>query len=551
MNELGRQAFEQTSRAASNDELKPAVIYGRISSTAQARRGDGLASQEARCREFAKFRNFEVIEVFTDDMTGTSCERPGLKRMLAFLKRQKSSQFTVIIDDISRLARGVSVHIELRDELRDFGATLISPSMEFKDDPDSMFVEHVLASVSEHQSGKNKAQTIARMRGRILNGHWPFNPPVGYKWEKTAEHGKTYVRDEPVASILQEALEGFAHGRFETQSEVRRFLQAQPEFPKPKRTGSLTAQRVKDLLTNQLYAGYVEYPKWNVPLRKAVFEPIISFESYQRIQDRIAGRARAPVRKDLTADFPLRGFVLCDGCGKPLTACWSQGATKRYAYYYCVTKSCDSRSKSIRKEQLEGDFEELLAGAKPTRTLFDLAQAMFSDMWEHRAQRMVERTKEMKRQLSTLETQSEGLVDRIVETDNPRLIETYEKRLARLDKDKALLSEKIAKAKKPAKAFEESFRTAMRYLGNPHKLWDSERFEDKRLVLRLTFSDNLRYARNEGFRTSNLSLPFKLLRDFSVAKNGVARPARFERATAWFVARCYMSSRQPLTESFL
>jgi len=40
------------------------------------------------------------------------------------------------------------------------------------------------------------------------------------------------VRDEPNASIVQEALEGYASGRFESQAEIKRFLESQPLFPK-------------------------------------------------------------------------------------------------------------------------------------------------------------------------------------------------------------------------------------------------------------------------------------------------------------------------------
>jgi hypothetical protein len=38
-----------------------AVIYCRVSSAAQLKKGDGLASQETRCREHAKFRGYEII----------------------------------------------------------------------------------------------------------------------------------------------------------------------------------------------------------------------------------------------------------------------------------------------------------------------------------------------------------------------------------------------------------------------------------------------------------------------------------------------------------
>jgi hypothetical protein len=62
----------------------------------------------------------------------------------------------------------------------------------------------------------------------------------------------------------------------------------------------------------------------------------------------------------------------------------------------------------------------------------------------------------------------------------------------------------------------------------------SERFEDKRMVLKLAFADNLTYVRNAGFRTANLALPFKALADFSTGNLEMVRPAGFEPTTSGF-----------------
>lgn len=69
------------------------------------------------------------------------------------------------------------------------------------------------------------------MRARIEQGFWVFQAPVGYQYTRSRRGGKTLIRNEPLASIVQEALEGFAAGRFTSQAEVKRFLEAQPEFP--------------------------------------------------------------------------------------------------------------------------------------------------------------------------------------------------------------------------------------------------------------------------------------------------------------------------------
>ena len=67
--------------------------------------------------------------MFTDDMSGSLTERPGMKAMLAYLRQQKRDSFTVIIDDISRLARGLEAHLRLRAAINATGAELASPRL--------------------------------------------------------------------------------------------------------------------------------------------------------------------------------------------------------------------------------------------------------------------------------------------------------------------------------------------------------------------------------------------------------------------------------------
>ena len=209
-----------------------AVIYARVSGAKQVREGDGLASQENRCREYATYKDYDVVEVFQDDMSGKFERRPAMDRMLAFLRLHPKDSVVVIIDDISRFARNVQAHIKLRETLSDAGGILESPSIEFGEDSDSRLVEHMLASVAQHQREKNAEQTSNRMKGRMMNGYSVFSAPVGYKYKKTGSHGKLLTRDEPIASIVKESLEGYASGRFSGQADIKRFLEGQPEFPK-------------------------------------------------------------------------------------------------------------------------------------------------------------------------------------------------------------------------------------------------------------------------------------------------------------------------------
>ncbi|WP_299961652.1 recombinase family protein [uncultured Roseobacter sp.] len=156
----------------------------------------------------------------------------------------------------------------------------------------------------------SRKSQAAALRGDLFGSffdclYWCFQAPVGYRYERVSDHGNLLVRDEPYASVIQEALEGFASGRFQSQAEVQRFLERDPVYPEDLPDGKIRMQRVTDLLTRVLYAGYTEVEKWDMPLRKGHHEAIISFKTFEKIQQRRSEGAKAPARKDINEDFPL------------------------------------------------------------------------------------------------------------------------------------------------------------------------------------------------------------------------------------------------------
>ena len=365
------------SNSEYNDKPKTEVyIYTRVSSVGQLQKGHGLESQTARCREFARMKNYEVIEVFHDRaVSGGVVDRPAMTAMLQIIKsRRSNAPCVVLIDDISRFARSLEAHLALRRAIADAGAVLESPSIEFGEDSDSILVENLLASVSQHQRQKNAEQMINRKRGRLLNGYWAFHAPIGLKFERVQGRGNILMRDEPLASIIQEAIEGYASGRFQTQAEVARFLQSKPAFPK-NRHGAVTNEAANRILTRLLYSGMVQGPEgWDVPLRNGQHDGLVSYETFLKARERLSGKATVPARANVDGEFPLRGFVLCADCGNPLTANFSKSKTgKRHAYYMCFKKGCVSCRKSIRREQIEGEFAELLQAMRPTEEVIAFA----------------------------------------------------------------------------------------------------------------------------------------------------------------------------------
>ena len=515
-----------------NFEATKAVIYCRVSSTKQKIEGSGLESQEHRCRQYADLKGYDVEAVFPDDASGGGdfMNRPGMVALLSYLDAQPSKDYVIIFDDLKRFARDTEFHMKLRREFLTRGAKIECLNFKLDDSPEGKFVETIFAAQGELEREQNRRQVIQKMTARVEKGYWVFAPPLGYKYANDRGHGKILVRDEPIASILAEALEGFASGYLQSQAEVKKFLETKPAFPRDGPNDEVRWQRVQRILSQHIYAGYIEAPKWNVALRKGQHEALISFETYEKVQARLKSKAKAPARKDISADFPLRGFVLCDDCGEAMTSCWSKGRNKLYPYYLCDTRGCESKRKSIPRDQIEDGFAEILQSLQPTKELFALAKLMFKDAWSLRLAESYQHKDQITAQLRDTEKQVETLLERIVESDNPIVTRAYEAKIAKLERKRLLLAEKALQTVPAKGRLEEFIEPALNFLANPWNLYENGSLAFKRTVLRLAFAEPLSYSRKEGYRTAESAIPFKLLAEISSSKSEMVRAAGLEPA---------------------
>jgi len=391
-------------------------------------------------------------------------------------------------------------------------------NFKFEDTSEGEFIETIMAAQGALERKQNGRQVSQKMKARLQNGYWVFQAPFGYRYDKVRGHGKLLVRDGPKASIIQEALEGYATGRFPNQVDIHNFLNTKPEFPKGK-NGEVRQQEVTRLLDREIYCGLITYTPWGLSRIKGQHQPIISAETFWRIQERRSEKALAPARKDIGEDFALRGFVTCSDCGVPLRSCWSKGKTKHHPYYLCQTKGCASYGKSIRRAKLEEDVGTLLHQLEPNQSLFSMAKTMFRHAWDIRSAQSQQDAKTGAQQIAEIDKQIDALLDRIVETQNATVIRAYETKIDAMEKEKIILQEK--QLKKPAykatlgRDFDEMLELSLHFLANPWKIWERGDIDLRRMVLKLAFADRLAYCRETGPRTPNLSIPSKALGGFA------------------------------------
>lgn len=508
------------------NKKQKSVIYCRVSSRAQEEEGHGLQSQETRCRQYAELKSYEVAAVFPDTFTGGGdfMKRPGMVALLSFLDAQPDERFVVIFDDLKRFARDTRFHLDLRDAFRKRGAVIECLNFKLDDTPEGEFVETIMAAQGALERKQNGRQVSQKMKARMQNGYWVHTAPVGYRYETRKGHGKVLVRDEPLASIVSEAFEGYAAGRFQTQAEVKRFFEAQPDFPR-NRQGDVKQQYVARILTQPLYTGHICSEHYGINWLKGQHEPLISLDTFDKVQECRNGVARLPARKNIGDQFALRGFVNCGDCGKPLRSSFPKGKYKHYPYYLCQTKSCASYGKSIPRDKLEADFAEIVKTLQPSKVVFNLVVALFKEGWSQREKLAQDAIKSGKEQVRQIEKQADALLDRLVEASSPTVIRAYEEKLGILERDKARLQEQVANYTPKPEAFEQILELSLRFLANPWNIWETGNITLKRMVLRMAFAGPVTYHRNQGARTPRLALPFKALEEFLTpnVRNGAGK----------------------------
>lgn len=506
-----------------------ALIYCRISGKKQ-KEGSGLSSQEHRCRQHAEEQNYEVVKVFPDDVTGGGdfIKRKGMVALLKYLDDNPDEQFVVIFDDLKRYARDTEFHLKLRRLMSERNAKRECLNFKFDDTEEGKFYETIVAAQGELERTQMGRQNRQKSKARIEQGYAVTRAPVGYKYVKVKGGGKELFIDEPVASVVKEALEGYASGRFASQTEVRRFLQASPHFPKDLHNGKIRPQTIPRLLSKVMYAGYVEAPKWGISRRIGKHKGLISYATYQKIQERMNKGVYAPTRKDIKPDFPLRGAVACACCGTPLTAGWSKGKYKKYPYYNCRNKACEKYGKSIPKAKIEGEFETLLTALMPIPALQKAAEEMFKNVWQQLTEQTESIGNVFVKKATETEKQIDSLVERMIEVTNQRMLSAMERKLAALEDERLGYLEKSRNNGVSNYTYRELFELSMKFLLNPCKIWNSGRYELQRLVLKLAFSEHLAYCNEQGFLNTKKSLPFNVLDEFLGCKNKMVPLGRIE-----------------------
>jgi len=503
-------------------EYTKAVIYCRVSSERQVKEGNGLDSQEYRCKEYAKSLGLEVDNVFRDEgISGGLFDRPAMKSLVRFLDNHWQNKYFVIFDDLKRFARDVEVHLRLKSELTAREAKLCCLNYNFDDSAEGEFVETIFAAQNQLERKQNRRQVCQKMKARIERGYWCFNCPPGYEYRKDKEHGKIITPIKPIADILAEGLIAFAENRLLGQVDLQKFLRA-------KNIDKLIGSRVdldlvKRVVTQPLYAGLVEYPKWGITKRPGHHQAIISQETFYKIQDKLKKPERKPRETD-NLEFPLRRCVNCSVCGMKMTGSVSRGKYKYYAHYTCNNKNCSANPKNISPDKMEEDYVGLLESIKVEQEVIEMAKVVATRLWEKKIKDVGADKVIKEEERKELRNMINDYIDRIPKTLSESVKALYETKIEELAKKVDELEREPENKKAPDMS--EALNIVFRFLGTPAETWKNANKQGKVMIHNMIFAKNPTYSLKTGFGTPVLSPPFHIKEHISDQNNDLVELGR-------------------------
>lgn len=351
------------------------IIYARVSTDEQAKRGFSIPSQLEQCRAYCQRYGYAVSVELTDDESGAMLGRDGITRMRDLVRAGAVDRIVVWRQD--RLARDELSYFTLRNEFKRHEVEVHAVNRGGKVDGLYASLEAVLdADEKERIRDRTmRGRKDKALRGKLI-GHG--SPPYGYQRAGEAEDIRWDI-DPVTGPIVQTIFEWHARDLL-SPAEIAQRLTAQAAPTPSQHRASAAATRthalgqwnretVRWILRNQTYAGtFYAYrtaqPLGDEPNHRPALKvrpradwipitvpAIVDQALFDAAQHRLDAAPQLAFR-NTKREYLIGRRVRC-ACGRAATGATSSLSgrnTKRYAYY-----SCNSRRRS--KEQPAPDCD--------------------------------------------------------------------------------------------------------------------------------------------------------------------------------------------------
>ena len=393
--------------------------------------------------------------------------------------------------------------------------------------------------VGQVDNDTKRGFTVDNMTALAHQGYWQHPPIVGYETHKIPNDiGKLRPTLKPssMAPKVTDVLERFSQGDI-TKAELARYAAS---IGLRSRYGKkLSEDRIRKLIENPVYAGYVVDNFTKGELVEGKHEPLISRETYELNQTLLHGKQKrdGEIHLKFNPDYPLKGLIFCSHCKHPMYASAPKtGAGGRSPRYHCSRPACKGLSKSVGAARVHEDFEEMLTRIKPDETLLTLYKEI---LITEAANHLGSINSKVSRVRSKLNTIADNRLAAIKNFNTGQLSAEEKTELVNsCDEEKAVQLKELRKLEQQQAVQEADIELAVDIMRDVSTQWDVASLASKVRFQSALFAQGLVYdAEKRRFGTTAISPLYRYApnkKDLPESeKSFLVAGAGFEPATCW------------------
>ncbi len=508
-------------------KITDVIIYCRVSSYQQVVNGHGLESQQIACEKYCRDNRLSVVKVFQEPgIKGDDDDRPAFEALIEYIKRTKKT-YIVLVYDITRLARSVSIGLKYIDRIRKLDCRFLNVTQPTEDSPMGQMMDVLGLAFGELWKKTNRETVLSRMDAQLSKGRRMHGRPALWYQAKDGQ----YLPKEPNATIVRLAYERLASGELNrAEGNIRKFLVDKGFTDHKGRIQAPTRHQIYAMLSESVImeaSGKLLYKgKWI----NAVHPAIISTQLAQNVLAKLRERKGAKYQTGQGWRFPLRGFIRCVGCGHLMTASRPNGGA--YEYYHCVQPTCEYYHKNTSASKVHAQFVELLERIVPTDEILQGAHAVFKRMWEERNEELAHDRRVWQQRVAFCDQEITSAVKQTHQNDNPAVRQALYKDIETRTQEKEELLAKLDGIKLSKSDFETISSRVLSFLKNPCTPWIEGDLAQRAMIQDLIFPHGLFYTPKLEFRNPEYALIFGLIEQLKGENVNLVDPSGFEPLTS-------------------
>ncbi len=475
------------------------VIYTRVSSREQAD-NLSLVTQLKGCNSYASKLNYNILACFGGTYeSAENDERKEFKSMIDFVKKSKQSISYILVYSLERFSRNDN-SIWLSGELRKLGIEIVSVTQPIDTSSASgQMQQKMLFLFGEFDNQLRKQKCTAGIKEMLFRGDWPTMPPLGY--DSIRSNGRRKIVVNVKGKLLRQAFEWKAQEGLSNESIRVRLSQ---------RGLKLNHQRISEIFRNPFYCGLMAHNMLEGKVVEGNHEKLVSRDLFLKVNGLLDNNAHGYNLVETNNNIPLKRFLFCDECGKPMRGYLVK--KKNIHYYKCNTIGCGNNKNA---EILNNTFANILEefNLNVDADVVNLLRSQMIATFNHLTKGQNETYEVLQNKYHEVTQKVNRLEERYVEEEITS--DLYNRFWSKYQVEMQEIEQELLKCTKQVSNLDECVDLAIKFASRMRLKWLSADYHTRQRIQFLLFPAGITYSKiKDKCRTTRINFLFSYIAYF-------------------------------------